>query len=142
MIFLKYAEMPGIIGERLFHVADLNKDGALNFLEFMTPIMKINSNDPVVKMKLVFDLYDFDNKDTLNPEDIKTLLIPLLTNPQHTPTNHHDIFSKAESYESSRKSIAEIDSLIQTAFENNKQITFQDFKKACEQITSEMFLSV
>ena len=134
--------MPGIIGERLFTISDKNKDGALNFLEFMTPIMKINSNDPIVKMKLVFDIYDFDSKDALNPEDIKTLLIPLLKKPSRTPTNHQEVFSKAETYESAQKSIAEIDSLLQTAFESNKKISFQDFKSSCEQITSEVFLTV
>jgi hypothetical protein len=142
MIFLKYADLPGIIGERLFTISDKNKDGALNFLEFMTPIMKINSSDTAIKMKLVFELYDFDEKNLINTEDIKTLLIPTLHSQQFSQNNHNNIFTKPESYENSSKSLNEIDTLIQTAFGSNKQISFQDFKKSCEEITSEMFLSV
>ena len=142
MIFLKYADLPGIIGERLFTISDKNKDGALNFLEFMTPIMKINSNDTAIKMKLVFELYDFDEKNLINTDDIKTLLIPTLSSQQFSQNNHNNIFTKPDSYESTNKFLNEIDTLIQTAFGNAKQVTFQDFKKACEEITSEMFLSV
>lgn len=73
--FLKYANLPGIIGERLFTISDRNKDGFLNFVEFMTPIMKINSDEISIKMKLVFDLYDFAETNFINVNDIKTILI-------------------------------------------------------------------
>jgi len=59
--YLKYTNLPGIIGERLFNICDKNKDGYLDFEEFSSAIIKICSGDSAIKMKLVFQLYDFDD---------------------------------------------------------------------------------
>ena len=72
-------DLPGIIGERMFNLSDKNKDGFLNLLEFTSSILKINSNDPDIKMRLIFDLYDFDNDGEIKAEDIKTIMGNTLT---------------------------------------------------------------
>jgi Ca2+-binding EF-hand superfamily protein len=68
-------DLPGIIGERIFNLSDKNKDGFLNLIEFTSSILKINSNDPDIKMKLIFDLYDFDSDGKVKNDDIKTIMM-------------------------------------------------------------------
>ena len=95
MIFLKYTNLPGIIGERLYATADKDKDGFLNFIEFMTPIMKINSSDVLIKMRLIFDLYDFDEDNLLMVDDIKTLLMHTIEEPKFSIFHHKSAFSSS-----------------------------------------------
>ena len=41
MTFLDYVRMPGIIGQRLFQIADQNKDGILDIVEFRKIMQKV-----------------------------------------------------------------------------------------------------
>jgi hypothetical protein len=78
VIYLKFVDLPGIIGERVFNISDKNKDGFLSFMEFCSTILKLNSSDTNIKMKLIFDIFDFDGDGILNNEDIKTVMVHLL----------------------------------------------------------------
>ena len=83
--------MPGVVGERLFAVSDKNKDGYLNFLEFTSSILTINSNDINIIMRLVFDIYDFDSDDFINVEDIKTILLHTFNAGKYLNDHHKEI---------------------------------------------------
>lgn len=48
--------MPGLIGERLFSVFDINKDSYLDMTEFATSMFKVYSSDFAIKFKMIFDL--------------------------------------------------------------------------------------
>jgi hypothetical protein len=78
VIYLKFVDLPGIIGERVFNISDKNKDGFLSFMEFCSTILRLNSSDTNIKMKLIFDIFDFDGDGILNKEDIKTVMVHLL----------------------------------------------------------------
>jgi Ca2+-binding EF-hand superfamily protein len=91
-------DLPGIIGERMFNLSDKNKDGFLNLLEFSSSILKINSNDPDIKMRLIFDLYDFDNDGKIKTEDIKTIMGNTL--PSNNVQLSHD---KSEIFDSGKQ---------------------------------------
>ena len=86
-------DLPGIIVERLFNLSDKNKDGFLNLIEFTSSILKIHSNDPTIKMKLIFDLYDFDGDGKINNEDIKTIMMHSISNSVKVDHDKSDLFN-------------------------------------------------
>ncbi len=48
--------MPGIIGERLFSVFDINRDGYLDITEFAANMFKLYTTEFSIKMKMIFDM--------------------------------------------------------------------------------------
>ena len=54
--------MPGLIGERLFAVFDINSDGYLDITEFATSMFKLYTSELHIKMKMVFDMYVIGRK--------------------------------------------------------------------------------
>ena len=71
---MKYAALPGILGERFFAVLDLNNDAYLDYREFLTGLIKIYCSNFDQKTKLVFDIYDFDGDGFISKDDISTVL--------------------------------------------------------------------
>lgn len=66
--------MPGIIGERLFAVLDLKGQGYVDLKEFVHGFFKIYYSNLDTKLKLAFDLYDFDKDGFIIKEDVKLIL--------------------------------------------------------------------
>lgn len=58
--FMDYCQLPGLLGERLFAVFDVDGDGYLSSKEFLTGLLRIYCSQFDQKMKFVFDIYDFD----------------------------------------------------------------------------------
>ena len=58
---LQYAQIPGIIGERFFTVMDVNKDEYIDLKEFVYGLFRVYYSNLETKIKLTFDLYDFDH---------------------------------------------------------------------------------
>ncbi len=71
--------LPGLIGERMFALFDVNKDGYSGRAEFMGAAARLLSAHFEDNVRMVFDLYDFDGDQRISPEDIRTLLshVPL-----------------------------------------------------------------
>lgn len=51
-----YAQLPGIIGERLFDIMDLKGQGFIDLREFVHGFFKIYYSNLDTKFKMVFDM--------------------------------------------------------------------------------------
>jgi Ca2+-binding EF-hand superfamily protein len=71
--------LPGLIGERLFNLFDLDKDGYLEKQEFKKGLGRMFSQSFKENVRLIYDLFDFDSDGKVSKEDIRTLLshVPL-----------------------------------------------------------------
>jgi hypothetical protein len=56
MPLLKYSQLPGIIGERLFDVMDLKGQGYIDLKEFVHGFFKIYFSNLDTKIRLTFDM--------------------------------------------------------------------------------------
>ena len=72
--FSDYCQLPGLIGERLFAVMDLDDDGYLNSKEFLSGLLRFYCSDFDQKMKFVFEIYDFDTDGYITKSDISTII--------------------------------------------------------------------
>lgn len=75
-----YSHLPGILGERFFAVLDLSKSGHCDLREFVFGCFKIFYSNLETKMKLCFDIYDFDNDGMISSEDVRLILshVPII----------------------------------------------------------------
>jgi len=71
--------LPGLIGERLFNLFDVDGDEYLAEEEFKRGMKRLFGQNIREYMKLVYDLFDFDLDGKVSKEDIRTLLshVPL-----------------------------------------------------------------
>ena len=72
--FMDYCQLPGLLGERLFAVFDVDNDGYLSSKEFLTGLLRIYCSQFDQKMKFVFDIYDFDKDQMITKTDITTII--------------------------------------------------------------------
>ena len=133
----------GIFGERLFAVFDINGDGYLEETEFITSMFKIYSSDFNIKMKFVFDLYDFDKDRLISKEDVTLVLshAPLYTK-KHVEKEGKITQSGegSEEYADRSETQKELYDLTKMCFKDKEKINIDEFKNAIENETSEMFL--
>ena len=66
--------MPGIIGERVFSVFDKHKTGYVNNKEFIETALRLLSPGFDENIRIVFEIYDFDNDGYISRDEIRTLL--------------------------------------------------------------------
>jgi Ca2+-binding EF-hand superfamily protein len=66
--------LPGIIGERFFTVLDLNGDSFIDLKEFVHGLFKVYYSNVETKIKLAFDIYDFDKDGFIRKEDVRLIL--------------------------------------------------------------------
>ena len=73
--------MPGIIGERFVNVLDLSKSDYVDLREFVHGFFKVYYSNLETKIKLSFDMYDFDRDGYITKEDVRLILthIPICT---------------------------------------------------------------
>ncbi len=75
--WLDYAQLPGVLGERFFHVMDSDNNGYLDQREFLTGLFRLYCSTFDEKTELVFEMYDFDGDGFLTKNDISTILASL-----------------------------------------------------------------
>ena len=136
-----------MIAERIFSVIDKKRRGFIDAMQFCTFMFKLYSADYDVRIKFIFDLYDFDDDGVISKEDIHTLL-------SHFPTEIQESNYKAEEgkyshikefnevYTSIRNCRKELFKMTDICFKNEKSITLSDFNKICERESSDMFLAL
>jgi Ca2+-binding EF-hand superfamily protein len=71
---LTYTDLPGVIGERFFAVLDLSKNDYVDLREFIHGFFKVYYSDLDTKIKLSFDIYDFDRDGYISQEDVRLIL--------------------------------------------------------------------
>ena len=71
--------MGGLIGDRLFHIYDLDKNNYIDLIEFVTISCRFFQNSFESKLELVFDILDVNSDGFVSGEDIRGILshIPL-----------------------------------------------------------------
>lgn len=77
---MTYTQLPGVIGERLFSVFDLSKSDFIDLREFVHGCFKIYYSSLDAKIKLTFDIYDFDHDGFVTQDDVRLILshIPIV----------------------------------------------------------------
>eukprot|EP01066_Platyproteum_vivax_P008552 Platyproteum_vivax@DN3606_c0_g1_i1.p1 len=61
------------LSSQIFRVFDLNKDGKLNFWEFLVGLSTLCSGDDRELRKLAFRIYDIDEDDLISSSELKAL---------------------------------------------------------------------
>ena len=71
--------MKGLIGERIFHLYETEKTNTIILTDFMSTSYRFFQSSFDAKLKLVFDVFDFDKNGQISEDDIRTILshIPL-----------------------------------------------------------------
>ena len=72
--FINYCQLPGLLAERLFFVLDKDKNGYLILDEFLEGMVCFYCSNFDEKLKLIFDIYDFDCDGLINKNDIITII--------------------------------------------------------------------
>jgi len=85
---LTYSNLPGIIGERFVSVLDLSKSDYIDLREFVHGFFKVYYSNLETKIKLSFDIYDFDRDGYITPEDVRLIIshVPIVNTIQQTVT--------------------------------------------------------
>jgi hypothetical protein len=75
--FLDYAQLPGVLGERFFHVMDADDNAYLDQREFLTGLFRLYCSNFDTKTEFIFEIYDFDGDGFITKNDISTILSSL-----------------------------------------------------------------
>ena len=140
LLFNKYYNLPGIIGDRLFGVFDTNNDGVLEFKEFIKGMKLLFCGNYEQSLHFIFDFYDFDHNGKINKEDIRVVLSYI------TLADSPDIKSPGInlSYNNRVNSQEELYNILIKCFDKNEiyEMDFDDFKKTVENINSDIYLLI
>ena len=75
-----YTGLPELLHERFFAVMDEDGDGLIQQKEFIHGMFKVYFSKLESKIKMVFDMYDFDHDGLISREDIRLVLSFIPTN--------------------------------------------------------------
>lgn len=144
---LQYMNLPGIIGERFADVLDLSKSEFVDLREFVHGFFKVYYSNLETKIKLSFDMYDFDRDGYITQEDVRLILshIPI-ENTVKKKTVDEGLFTRAgggnQVFVDRLQTQEEISLLISSVFGSAKRLDYPDYVKINESVTSEMFLCI
>jgi len=144
---LTYTNLPGIIGERFFAVLDLSKNEYIDLREFVHGFFKVYYSNLETKIKLSFDVFDFDRDGYITKEDVRLILshIPIV-NTVEGKLNAEGAFTRdgggMQVYLDRVQTQEEISLLIREVFGEKKRINYEDYVKINQEMSSEMFLSI
>ena len=131
IIFTKYYSLPGIIGDRLFRVFDINNNGVLEYNEFKTGMFTLFCENYEKSLRFIFDFYDFDGDGKISKEDIRTVLLYV------SYTNENDKENNKNIYE------YKINELLDICFEKKPEfIDYICFSNIIENINSDMYFMI
>ena len=134
---LKYANLPGVIGDRLFAIMDTNRNGKIDFRELVTTFYRIYCSSPDQHFKVAFDLFDFDRNGKLTRDEVQIVLSYVPLDSGFTPAE-----SKAQSPTARLEVQQEINDILDNLFGNDETIDFETFKQRNEEVASDSMLLV
>ena len=146
---LDYASLPGVLGERFFHVIDSDKDGYLDQREFLTGLFRLYCSSFDEKVEFIFEIYDFDGDGYITKNDISTVMASLpVINFKNLAREHEweGKFSREggglDSFDQRVESLEDMNRILQISFEGKTKIDPEEFKKINEDISSDTVLAV
>ena len=134
IIFTKYYSLPGIIGDRLFRVFDLNNNKILEFNEFKTGMFILFCGNYEKTLRFIFDFYDFDADGKISKEDIRIVLLYVSYELQND--NNNNQISQNE-YEKKINDILDVCFYNQTTL-----IDYPCFSNIVEKINSNIYFNI
>ena len=156
LIFNNYYSLPGIIGERLFHVFDSKRKDIIEFGFFKYGMNTLFCDDYKNILRFIFDFYDFDGDGKISKEDIRTVLsyVEFTNKKENNNDNNKNIETNSGSdmnkslntkrlYENSVKSQNQLVDILEKCFKDMKElIEFKNFIYIVENINSEIFFMI
>ena len=156
LIFNNYYSLPGIIGERLFHVFDSKRKDIIEFGFFKYGMNTLFCDDYKNILRFIFDFYDFDGDGKISKEDIRTVLsyVEFTNKKENNNDNNQNIEINSGSdmnkslntkrlYENSVKSQNQLVDILEKCFKDMKElIEFKNFIYIVENINSEIFFMI
>ena len=128
-------------------VLDLSKSDYIDLREFVHGFFKVYYSNLETKIKLSFDIYDFDRDGYITKEDVRLILshIPIV-NTMTGKGIKEGAFTQEEGnnvvFLDRIQTQEEIQLLITQVFGEKKRINYEDYVKINQEISSEMFLSI
>ena len=156
LIFNNYYSLPGIIGERLFHVFDSKRKDIIEFGFFKYGMNTLFCDDYKNILRFIFDFYDFDGDGKISKEDIRTVLsyVEFTNKKENNNDNNKNIEKNSGTdmnkslntkrlYENSVKSQNQLVDILEKCFKDMKElIEFKNFIYIVENINSEIFFMI
>ena len=156
LIFNNYYSLPGIIGERLFHVFDSKRKDIIEFGFFKYGMNTLFCDDYKNILRFIFDFYDFDGDGKISKEDIRTVLsyVEFTNKKENNNDNNKNIeinsgtdmnksLNTKRLYENSVKSQNQLVDILEKCFKDMKElIEFKNFIYIVENINSEIFFMI
>ena len=146
---LDYAQLPGVLGERFFHVMDKNNDNYLDQREFLTGLFRLYCSSFDEKVEFIFEIYDFDNDGFITKNDISTVMasLPVINFKNlQTKRQFEGKFSREggglDSFDQRVESLEDMNRILQLCFEGKTRISPNEFKAINEDISSDTVLAV
>jgi Ca2+-binding EF-hand superfamily protein len=103
--FLRFfSNVPGIVGERMFHVFDGKKDNVIDFEEFITGLTKFSRGTTEDKVGLLFQIFDMEEQNRVTRSDMKTILTHL-SDAIHANATSADLDANTEATNDSKASM-------------------------------------
>ena len=93
--FSKYYNLPGLIGQRLFNIFDLDNNNFLSAKEFITGMCTLFCEEINSLMQFIFNFYDFDYDEYINFDDVHAVLsyLPIINGFDDMIDIEEEIFS-------------------------------------------------
>jgi len=66
--------LDGFLQDLIFNVFDDNKDGSINFQEFVTALSVMTRGDPNEKLEFAFSMYDLDGNGFIDKEEMTQIM--------------------------------------------------------------------
>lgn len=144
---LEYSNLPGMVGERFFHLFDTDKNEYVDKKEFVKGFSRIFSSHLDTSLMLIFEFYDFDEDGYVTKEDIRIILsyVPIceMANKDREKEGKFTSGIGAETSFSDRKQAQEeIQLLLDQIFKTKDKINYEEFKKFNQEVTSEALLCI
>lgn len=136
--FIKYMNIPFIVGEKLFKVLDTNKNGTLENDEFIKGITNLYVGRLEDTQKIIFNLLDFDSDGVIIPEDSRLLII-FIKNLANVPKGVVKQNVGKTNTLTDEENLQEINKLVKNFFNNKKKMNFEEYKNNIENFNSDVF---
>ena len=134
-----------MLGERFFHVMDLNNDGYVDYREFLTGLLRIYCSTFEQRTKFVFEIYDFDGDGLVSKEDIAAILSYMPVTKTTAVVGEGKFTQEgggALDFNERVETMQEMYKILELCFGDKQQINFKEFQRINEEIASDMLLSV